>query len=286
MNQSLSAIPDGPSTYITALGVTEIFADHSYQRPLDTGRVTAMAAQWDLRLVGVIDVSDRGPAAHPRYAVVEGQHRWAAAKQVNPVGIIVARVHTGLSKSQEAQLFTDIDATRRRLNTWDRWKARRRAGDAAVTQIEAIVARVGLVVDNSPVDGRVRCVKTLERIAAWPQGELLLRDTLRLLHETWGNQLAAYDSSLVAGLALLLRKSGHDEAFDCDRLIDSLIDFTPARILYIAKAKGEHNSAPLPKRVALTLLERYNTRTGPKLAAPDGLTRRRTVVERDDRDVA
>jgi hypothetical protein len=286
MNHPISAIPDGPSTYITALGVTEIFADHSYQRPLDTARVTAMVAQWDLRLVGVIDVSDRGAAAHPRYAVVEGQHRWAAAKQVNPIGVIVARVHTGLSKSQEAQLFTDIDATRRRLTTWDQWKARRRAGDVAVTTIEAIATRVGLVVDNAPTDGRVRCVKTLERIAAWPNGELLLRDTLFLLREIWGKQLAAYDSALVAGLALLLRKCGTDEAFETDRFIESLIDFTPTRILYIAKAKGEHNSAPLPKRVALTLLERYNTRSGPKLAAPAGLTRRRAVFEQSDRDAA
>jgi hypothetical protein len=286
MNHPARAISDGEHTYITALGVTEIFADHSYQRPLDNARVDAIAAQWDIRLVGVIDVSDRGPSQHPRYAVVEGQHRWAAAKLINPMGVIVARVHTGLSRSQEAKLFSDIDATRRRLNTWDQWKARRRAGDATVTTIESIAARVGLVVDNAPSDGRVRCVKTLERVVAWPKGEMLLRDTLRLLHEIWGKQQAAYDSALVTGMALLLRKCGTDMAFETDRLIESLIDFTPARILYIAKAKGEHNSAPLPKRVALTLLERYNTRNGPKLAAPSELTRRRAVFDQDDRDAA
>lgn len=285
MNHPVHAISDGDNVYITALGVTEIFADHSYQRALDTARIAAMVAQWDVRLVGVIDVSDRGPTAHPRYAVVEGKHRWAAAKQLNPIGVIVARVHTGLSKSQEAQLFTDIDATRRRLNTWDQWKARRRAGDATVTTIESIAARVGLVVDNAPTDGRVRCVKTLERIMAWPKGEMLLRDTLLLLHEIWGNQQAAYDSALVTGMALLLRKCGTDVAFETDRLIESLIDFTPARILYIAKAKGEHNTAPLPKRVALTLLERFN-RNGPKLSAPSELTRRRAVCDQDDRDAA
>jgi hypothetical protein len=267
------SIIDGPDTYIIAIPVTEIFADYSYQRPLSAARIKDMVGDWDPRLVGVIDVADRGPAADPRYAVVEGQHRWASAARRNPADVIVARVHSGLTESQEAQLFHDIDAKRRRLGTWDRWKARQRAGDPVVAAINNVAARVGLKVDNSPAEGYVRCVSTLDRIAARRDGELLLRDTLWLLHETWGKQNAAYDTALVSGMALFLTECGKHEAFECDRLVEALIDFTPARISYIAKAKAEHTSGPLPKRVALTFLDRYNTVAGPKLPIPEALTK-------------
>lgn len=68
------------SVYIAALSPADIFADSTYQRVCDVAHARRMSAGWDRRLAGIIEVSDRGPDASPRYAVIDGQHRWAAAR--------------------------------------------------------------------------------------------------------------------------------------------------------------------------------------------------------------
>jgi len=261
------AIVDAANAYIAAVPVTEVFADSTYQRDLDVARVKQMAAQWDPRLVDVIDVSDRGEGTHPRYAVIEGQHRWAAARLRNPSDVIVARVFTSLTVPQEAQLFHDIDTKRRKLTTWDRWKARRASGDPVVAAVEATVVRAGLVVDEQFKDGHVRCTSTLEKIANGAGGHGLLKDTLRILRNTWGDQRAAYAGALVGGMALFLHTFEAHAEFNDERLVDALIDLTPERLMYIAKARrDQRSSASLTVLVASTVLDRFNLYEGPKLA--------------------
>ena len=66
-------------TYVAVVEPGECFTDPTYQRLLDVPRARKIANSWDRRLIGLIEVSDRGPEAIPRYAVIDGQHRWAAA---------------------------------------------------------------------------------------------------------------------------------------------------------------------------------------------------------------
>ena len=75
---------------------------------------------------------------------------------------------------------------------------------ATVTAIEATVASVGLRVEEAPKDGNLRCTGMLEKIARSGGGHALLRDSLRLLHQTWGAQHSAYDAPLVGGMAVFL----------------------------------------------------------------------------------
>lgn len=267
--------PHPAEPYLLAILVDDIFADHTYQRPLDPHRAQAMAKAFDQRLLGVIEVSDRGPDQHPRYAVVEGQHRWAAVALRDPGASIAARVHSGLTVSDEAQLFVGIDVQRRRLTTWNRWKARRAQQDPDVAAIEATVGRVGLRVDEAAKDGHVRCTAMLEKIARSGGGHVLLRDSLRLLHDTWGAQAGAYDAPLVGGMAAFLDAFGDSEHFDCDALVEALIDLTPERVGFFAKAKkngGKHGTGALPKFVAITFHERYNLHqaAGARLSLPTG----------------
>lgn len=267
--------PEVPEPYVLAVPVADIFADHTYQRPLDPQRVQHMAATFDQRLLGVIEVSDRGDTSSPRYAVVEGQHRWAAVALRDPGAAIAARIHSGLTIAEEAQLFLGIDINRRRLTTFNRWKARRAQQDPEVTAIEATVASVGLRVEEAPKDGNLRCTGMLEKIARSGGGHALLRDSLRLLHQTWGAQHSAYDAPLVGGMAVFLDAFARAEYFDCEVLVDALIDLTPEQVKFYAKAKkagGKHGGGALPKFVAIALHERHalHQRAGQRLAMPAG----------------
>jgi hypothetical protein len=101
------------AVYIAALNVGEIFADPTYQRTCDVARARKMAGAWDRRLAGILEVSDRGESHTPRYAVMDGQHRWAAAGYLADPPPLVANVHTGLTVADEAGLFDKLNRQRK-----------------------------------------------------------------------------------------------------------------------------------------------------------------------------
>lgn len=248
--------------YVTAIAAVDMFVDHTYQRGLDMGRAKAMAQQWDPRLVGILEVADRGEKATPRYAVIDGQHRWAGAALHTDDAILVANVHTGLTVAEEAELFSELNRQRRRITTWDHWHARKAAGDKTVTQIESVVTGAGLRIDSAPKAGNVRCTATLEKLHALG-GRKLVDHTLTTIREVWGRDLAAYDAPLVHGLGLVLHHLDAD--IETVRLYDALVEIVPQQVKATALALRQSTTGTLPKLVAITIINVYNRRPGRKI---------------------
>jgi hypothetical protein len=236
-----------PQMYWAAVQASAMFADHTYQRALDSPRASALARGWDVRKVGVLDVSDRGADAPVRYAVINGQHRVAAAMIRDPHTSLVARVHLGLTLAQEARLFHEIDTGTRNLTAWDRWKARRVAEDATVLAVTEVVTAAGLRITDTPGDGTIRCPGTLEKIYL-TGGKPLLANTLALLIEIWDGCPESVDAHLVRGTATLLR------SYD-DRIDHSML----------GEALREHESGSLTYMIAKTLVLAYNRERGASL---------------------
>lgn len=249
--------------YVTTLTVGEIFADNTYQRGLDDKRAQAMAGSWDKRLAGIVEVSDRGEHGSPRYAIVDGQHRWAAAQKLDPPPVLVANVHSGLDLADEAALFDKLNRLRKQPGTWDHWRARRAAGDKTVLAIEERVRRQKLVVhEQSNTDGHITCVSTLERIANSVGGLDLLDASLYLLHQAWGNERQAYESPMVIGMAMVIHH--FDERLNGTVLVDALAENAPRRVHFQANALKDSTPGSLGKLTALTLLNQYNRKIGAK----------------------
>ncbi|MCK0174780.1 DUF6551 family protein [Mycolicibacterium sp. F2034L] len=248
--------------YITTLHVDEIFVDDTYQRPVDAPRAKMMAAVWDRRLAGILEVSDRGHNNTPRYAVVDGQHRWAAAGIVNDGRALVANVHSGLTVADEAKLFDRLNRDRRRPSTWDHWRARIAAGDDSVVTINRVVEHAGLRIDYAPKDGNVRCTSTLEKLAKLG-GPDLIRDTLNLILDVWGRRLDAFDAPIVHGVGLVLHFL--QEAIDHARLAESLLDIMPRQLKTQALALRDMTTGAQPVLVAIAIMSLYNRRPGRKI---------------------
>lgn len=251
-----------PDVYIAALNVTEIFADPTYQRTLDVARARRYAAEWDRRLAGILEVSDRGENAYPRFAILDGQHRWAAARFLANPPALVANVHTGLTIEDEAALFDKLNRQRKQTNTWDHWKARRAAGDETVRDIEIVVERHHLVVDMSPNDGRVACVSALEKVVALG-GTTLLDSTLELITKAWGDRRDAFDASIIRGVALVVHHLGH--IVDGNRLFAALHDVTPRQVKAQANAVREITPGTAPVATAIALMSFYNKQPGRRI---------------------
>lgn len=210
--------------YVDAIAVADMFVDRTYQRDLDQGRARKMGANWDRRLVGVLDVSDRGPGHLPRrYAVINGQHRWAAASHAGAATHLAANVHTGLTVAEEAALFRDIDRSTKKLTTWDRWKARRATGDVTVCGIDTLAGQYGLKVEQRAGYFLV-CVSALER--CYNVDPHFLARTLELVTDVWPDDPHGLKAGVIQGLFEIVRS----DELEQDRLADALLGVTPQQL--------------------------------------------------------
>jgi len=249
--------------YVTALPADDLFVDHTYQRDLDMSRAKKMAKDWDRRLVGIVDVSDRGESTPGRrYAVIDGQHRWAAAALTDNTPLLVCNVHTDLSVAEEAALFDRLNRERRRITTWDHWNARKASGDRTVRSIEAAVDKLGLTIDPAPRLGHIRCTATLEKLHQLG-GVSLIDKTLRTIVEVWGRDLAGFDAPIVHGIGLVYHYLA--DPIDDSRLYESLLEVVPRQLKSQALALRDMTTGSQPKLVAIACMTLYNKRPGRKI---------------------
>jgi hypothetical protein len=256
--------PDRPMPFIAAIRAGDLAVDHSYQRELDAARVRQMVETWDPTMLGVLDVSDRGEVTTPRYWIVNGQHRHATAVRADPRGNdvpLVCNVHRGLTVEEEAALFHELDATTRRLTSWDRWHARRRAGDPVVADIERIVAARGMRVSPGRLDGYIGAAGALEHLHSIG-GPQLVAATLDALTASYSDSYAAYQAPIVSGVGLLLH---YYPDIDPDRLDTALTKSTPNQLRAQAVAYRELAPGALYRLVAQVLVNRMNAGRGPRL---------------------
>lgn len=259
VNGNLTARKPG-QPYIAALHCDELFADPAYQRELDEARVKKMTKEYDPTLVGVLEVSARGGS---RYAIIDGQHRWAMLTRARRDGgraPVVCNVHTGLTVEDEARLFYEIDAKRRRLTGWDRWNARRGSGDPAVLDIERVAAEAGLNVGPSTVDGTLRCVSACEKVVRLG-GLQLLEHTLAAVTGAYGKAADGLVAEIVHGTAHVLAYYDQGE-LDRPRLVGAMQGIAPRQVVARAAALREVSKGEMPRLVAAVLVDAYNREPG------------------------
>lgn len=255
--------------YVTALPLEALFADHTYQRELDEKRVVKMAREFRLALVGIVEVSDRGADVDgPRYAILDGQHRWATVRdrsfsQVAPH--LPCRVHTGLTIEQESKLYHELNTTRRQLTGWDRWLARRGAGDPIVRDIESVLDRHGLVVALRGGGNIFRATRTAEKIVEM-SGLPLLDSVISIVRSAWPADQNGMDGHILHGLAHVLNAYNRDE-LDLERLTEVLAGIMPRQLAARAAAVRELHKGTMDRLAAHVIVERYNASKGPRLEA-------------------
>lgn len=247
--------PAKQETYVTALPLGELFTDPTYQRDLDPARVTRMVKTYDAALVGIIEVSARDDG---RYAILDGQHRWAMTRDVlfeQETPHIACRVHSGLSVDEEAKLYHRLNTTRKQLTGWDRWKARRGAGDQTVAAIEKACTGAGWTVDYRAKRGSLTCTKALEQVYEVGGANLIVY-VLSVITSAWGDDSDGPTTGTVRGLAHLVGTYGDE--LDRARLISALSAIVPRQLNARAAAAREVHKGTLDKLTAHVIIEEYN----------------------------
>lgn len=245
--------------------VMSMFADGLYSRGIGEALVQQMAADFDRSAVGVLYVSLRPDG---RYAVLDGNHRWAAAMAAG-ITRLPCRVYLDLTPDQEAALFAKFNRDRRAMRPGEIFKARLAARESRAMEIQRIVHgfQLDLALTGGAEAGRIQAVATLDKIYS-VHGAIGLREVLALAHEAWGREARAYTQQVLSGLAAFWVRYRHQ--YTRSRFIDRLKLAGPTQLLAKSNAFRTVVIGMSPEQAfGRTLLETYNGGLRPQSRLPE-----------------
>lgn len=173
------------------------------QRAFIAARAKKFAEAFDRDIFGaLIVVRRRGNT----YWIVDGQHRWAAAKEALGEKAVVPCQIYDVPENRQAQLFLGVNDAKP-VRSLDRWPVRAISKDPLVLVVNEILKMHNLrVSDFKKQPGNIRAVAALETVMRRYGPEVLDR-VLTVAGRAWGQDLDAYDGFILRGLASVLSRT-------------------------------------------------------------------------------
>lgn len=248
--------PVQEDTAVLVIPIDDLNIDKEYQRDLDTTRGDKMAREWDPYLLNELTVAER---ADGTYWVIDGMHRWYAAKKrgYQALRCFVVR---GLTAEEEAGLFRRLNKNRRAVNAWSDFKAALAEKDRDAIQIRDVVVASGYSIARTAGPRSIKAVSGLQKIHRMG-GASLLRDTLTFLHEAWNGDPDATEHMPLVGAATFLYHYRTLPAFDYQRLVRQLGQIPVSQIAREVKglSDGMVTTGTSANRALLVMRRHYNS---------------------------
>lgn len=214
---------------VLLLPVDQLFVDDNYQRKQSRTMIHKIKKTFDPALFGILKVAKRDGG---KYAVVDGQHRYQAAKELGLGHIVCQVISAEESSKKEAEEFVKCNTSARGLSRLDILKSSIHAENAFSMRMNQIAEQNGFSFSNSKVDGNLKCVFSCEEIMK--KGEDVFDSTLRVIKSAWGASGRSTDSRIIHGLGLFLWGAKNDEEspqVNEEMLINKMKVITPDSVL-------------------------------------------------------
>lgn len=239
---------------------SQIGTDARFQRDLDESRAKRMGKHLDVRRIGhpVVSVREDGSMV-----ALDGQHRLQAMRVAGVDDAILCDAWHGLTLAEEAELFILLQADRKAVRVYDKFKARLVARDPVALEIEKIVKAAGLRIAKAQGNNCICAIKALESAHARYRN---LPKSLSVLLKWSDGDPGAFDGHLITDVACFLAQ--HPKV-DLIRLAEKLAPYSPERILSrIRRVQGNSDELPRGEAACRVFREIYNYRSRDKLQAP------------------
>jgi len=246
-----SAPTDGP--VLEWIAPNDMEVEPVAQRSFDDAWAQKLADNWVDAKLGVLEVSKRGD----RYFVTDGMHRRAALVKRGLGDIPVAcNVFFHQTVADQAQRYVADNVEKRRPNPVDSFRIKVTAQDPQSVIIQGVFDEFGLVPRLGTTGNYIACISAVEWVYE-KGGAALLRATLQLIRDTFGNDRASRDGNLVRGVGLILSKLGSelDKVSFAHKVAH---DSTAARVMGTARAHKMATGKALYIQAAEVLLAIYN----------------------------
>ena len=219
-----------------------------YQRVLNNARVKRIADNFDPARVGVLLLSKRGSHS---YAIVDGQHRLCAMRQIG-VQDAVCIVVVGMTYEDEANYFRIQTRDANPLNAYSLYKAGVQAKDEHFLRIEAILLKNEYTVGLNAEPMVITAVNTLTRVMTM-QGEAALDLALQSIRDAWHGDSTALRREMLAGVAEFARR--YATRFTAETFRKRLGNLLPADLFfeYRSRCEGRVNTNSAFKPIYLQI---------------------------------
>jgi hypothetical protein len=210
----------------------DLSIDETYQRPLTTFW-KEVSEGFNPALVGTLIVSERRNGSK---VIIDGQTRWSAMRE-RGLHDAPCLIYEGLSKADEAALFSDLQTQRRGMRSYHRFRAQLVARRPMAVDIAKIVTELGFELGKEETPNTLRSIAALEALYKIDRDHLA--DVMEIIQQAWGTQdKLATSAELIRGIGFFLR---NQENVDIDRLINRLQGVTPSMVKHRASALREGN---------------------------------------------
>jgi hypothetical protein len=188
--------------------LAELYIDHKYQRSADGGASKAnlkyMREYFSWAACGALIVCHMPDKK--QYAVIDGQHRFRAAKMRDDIKELPCVVIDGQDVREQAQSFVAINTKRVALHSLSAYHAAIVAGDPDALAVSDIVKKCGIEIPRSPVQGGTTGPQQTQAIATI---QMLLRNynekhvkfALTILSEAFPEKRSLMRSNILKALA-------------------------------------------------------------------------------------
>ena len=238
---------------------SEFSVDPAVQRQLNEPRVDKIVKDFKPQMLGLFTGSKR---ADGRTYILDGQHRMVAARRKGYDDYIATRVWEGLTLAEEAELFLDLNNTRK-VSALDKFHVRATKGDPAAVALKAALERVGLRASGQHTGGMFAAIVSLERVyqgfrsyGAEPRLDLV-EAVLAILTRAYGvDERKAFQANTVQGIGLILHIFG--KRVDAEDLTAALRAIPADTLAIRGRSTKDLEGGTGAQGVAKVILQRYN----------------------------
>lgn len=253
MSEINRAIGERPA--LEWVSVELIYVDSNYQRDLRPALVAKILRAFSWAKFGAVVLS-RQPDG--RHTIVEGQHRWEAAKLHPYVTEVPAVIVSHDGTAGEAQSFLAINRDRANVSSVEQYWAGLTAGDEKVAAISRVLLAAGcdvvpsLGVRKPHLTNSVGAIgRSIERY-----GDEATRRALHVIRTAWPKEKDGLRGTLITALARIIR--ANREAVRDEDLVTAIRRESLARLTAGAEAIRKLSGGSADAAIAKAIVELHN----------------------------
>lgn len=218
--------------------VEKLFVDTEYQRELNEAAITRYVNGFDANMFEPLTVNERKNGNGSTFALLDGQHRKAAAQKLGQKSITCRVLH--VDKDTEASLFVRLNKERLHLSAVQAFKADLAARNPACIEILKCLESRDLAIGKKEDKQSINAVVALQKIYA-RGGFVRLARVLDSIILTWPeDETARFNGQIMIGLDDFLATH---PPLDVNRIAEKLSRVTPDQILARANKRWHGHRA-------------------------------------------
>ena len=245
----------GPPPRLEWIEVDKMIIDRSYQREESSARIRRIARAFNWRHFQPVTVTLAGD----QYAVIDGQHRIAAAKLVPQISKLPAYIVDAPEVRDQAGAFITTNKERAGVTPLALFWAGITAQNTECIRVLQISEAAGVTIaksasgDTPPLT--TSAIVAVQR-AVRRYGDKAARRALSAIAEAHPQTPSAFGGVLVASLTQIFHDNA--ETVSDETMIAALIGISPRRFTDEARATGKAAGISTEKAMRMALVKTYN----------------------------